>query len=104
MKVTKRLLKKIIKEEKTKLLEQSRASSEGNIQAELASIIDAVQELSDGLYGLQDPGDPGVAAGDEMAQDLALQVERLNKLFDQLESYFLTIDDMAGRNPGGSIG
>lgn len=105
MKITKRQLKRIIKEEKAKILkEQSRSSSEGAIQAELASIIDSVQELANGLYGLQDPGDPGVQAGDEMGSALELQVERLNVVFDKLEAYFVTVDDMAGRNPGGSIG
>ena len=60
VKISKRQLKLIIKEEKQRILkEQSRASSEGEMQADLARIIDAIQELADGLYGLQDPGDPG---------------------------------------------
>ena len=56
------------------------------------------------MYGLEDPGNPGAATGDEMAKGLEMQVERLGTFFDQLEAYFVTIDDMAGRNPGGSIG
>ena len=105
MKITKRQLKRIIKEEKAKLIkEQTRLSREGELQGELAQIIEAIHEISSGLYGLQDPGDPGVQAGDELGGALDLQVERLQSLFDSLEAYFVTVDDLAGRNPGGSIG
>ena len=126
MKITKRQLKRIIKEEKANLLkeskapfpmksrvdpafarlikEQSRAKSEGELQGDLAVIIDAIESIAFEMYGLEDPGNPGAAAGDEMAKGLEMQVERLGTFFDQLEAYFITIDDMAGRNPGGSIG
>jgi uncharacterized protein (DUF3084 family) len=56
------------------------------------------------MYGLVDPAGLSIPAGDELAQDLEMQVERLNQLFDQLERYFESSDDLAGRNPGGSIG
>jgi len=130
MRITKRQLRRIIKEERTKLLkeapaplpmksradpvfaslikglikEQSRAKSEGELQGDLASIIDAIESVAFEMYGLEDPGNPGAATGDEMARGLEAQVERLSTFFDQLEAYFVTIDDMSGRNPGGSIG
>ena len=84
--------------------EESRESSEGKLQAELSQVIDSIREIAEGMYGLQDPGEPGLQAGDELAGDLELQVERLDAFFDQLEGYFLSMDDAAGRNPGGSIG
>ena len=123
MKITKRQLKRIIKEEKKRLnetfspmksiahpemltliREQSTAAQEGVLLADLSSILDSIGEIANGMYGLQDPGEPGLQLGDEMAGDLELQVERLNSFFTQLETYFEMIDDLAGRNPGGSIG
>lgn len=116
MKITKRQLRRIIKEEKAKLLSegpltphemgmaaakmddqrrvkgQSREAKEGRLLGDLASITSAVQEISDGLYGLEDPGDPGGPAGDEMAQDLEMQIERLNEFFGMLEAHFESMD------------
>ena len=104
MKITKRQLRRIIKEEKTKLIkERSRASSEGELIADLASIRDAIEEISTGMYGLVDP-DGYAASGDEMAEELMLHVNRLDAFYNRLNAYFKTVDDLAGRNPGGSIG
>ena len=89
MKITKRQLRRIIKEEKTRLLnEQSREAKEGTMLADLNSVATAIEEIAAGLYGLQDPGEPGVQVGDEMAQDLEMQVERLNTFFRSLEAHF----------------
>ena len=97
MKITKRQLKRIIKEEKAKILmERTRASREGDLQREMADIMQALHEIATGVYGL--------AGGDELANDLDLQTKRLDDLYQKLEAYFVTVDDMAGRNPGGSIG
>ena len=123
MKITKRQLRSIINEEKQRLnetfspmksiahpemlaliREQSTVAQEGALLADLSSIMDSIGGIANGMYGLQDPGDPGMQVGDEMAGDLELQVERLNGFFTQLETYFEMIDDLAGRNPGGSIG
>ena len=93
MKITKRHLRRIIKEEKARLLsEQSREAKEGRLLGDLASITSSIQEISDGLYGLEDPGDPGAPAGDDMAQDLEMQIERLNELFGILEAHFESMD------------
>ena len=88
MKITKRQLRRIIKEEKAKLHEQSREAKEGRLLGDLGSITISIQEISDGLYGLEDPGEPGMAVGDEMAKDLEMQIERLNELFGLLEAHF----------------
>ena len=105
MKISRRRLRKLVKSEKTKrLFEQSTIAAEGALLADLSKISDSIQEIADGMYGLQDPGDPGLQVGDEMGSDLSLQVERLNSFFDKLQAYFETVDDLAGRNPGGSVG
>ena len=136
MKITKRQLRRIIKEEKQKLLsesrqggiglgfanyspnsrpnfekfygkgaqvvgldyrqgtvtEASRASAEGAIMAEFSMIMDAIEDIASGMYGLEDPGDRGAPAGDEMAGELELQVERLDALYSQMVSHFESMD------------
>ena len=93
MKITKRQLRRIIKEEKLKVIkEQSTIAKEADLLTDLTRTADAIQEIADGLYGLQDPGDPGMQVGDEMGESLGLQVERLNGLFDRLEAYFEQAD------------
>jgi hypothetical protein len=79
------------------------ASGEGELIADLTSIQGALEDISNGMYGLVDP-DGYASSGDEMAQELMLQAERLNTFLAQLKTYFKTVDDLAGRNPGGSIG
>ncbi len=101
MKITKRQLKRIIKEERARLLREK--SGEGELLADLTSIRNAVEDISAGMYGLVDP-DGYASSGDEMAQELMLHVERLDVFLAQLKTYFKTVDDLAGRNPGGSIG
>ena len=105
MKINKRQLKRIIKEEKTKILmERTRASREGDLQREMADIMQALHEISTGMYGLVDPNAPGDTYGDELANDLDMHVKRLDDLYQKLEAYFVTVDDMTDRNPRRSIG
>ena len=100
MKLTKSHLRKIIKEERTKLLsEQSREKVEGEILADLSMISDAVQEIANGMFGLVDPAEsprhesnPLRGAGDELSLDLEMQVERLNDLFTKLQRHFESMD------------
>ena len=97
MKITKRQLKQIIKEEKAKLFEQSREAKEGGLMADLDAIASAIEEIAEGMYGLVDPGEPRGAAGDEMASDLEMQVERLNDLYKKMVAHFESSD--SGRTP-----
>jgi hypothetical protein len=60
--------------------------------ADLDSIATAIEEIAAGMYGLQDPGEPGLAVGDEMAGDLEMQVERLTAFYDQMVSHFESMD------------
>ena len=93
MKITKRQLKRIIKEEKTRLLsEQSRITREANLLADLDSIATAIEELAGGVYGMSGPGTVSGDAGDEVAQDLEMQVERLTNLHRSMQAYFESMD------------
>ena len=96
MKITKRQLRRIIKEEKAKLLKEI-PSSHGNpgaagqdeaaFLADFSMTMGAIKEIAAGMYGLIDPADAGlsISAGDDMANDLELQVERLNDLYTKFE-------------------
>lgn len=85
MKITKRQLRRIIREEREKLSREklNEAHSMDSVQ-ELSSIIDAVDEIANGVY----QNDP------ELAQDLEMQVERLANLHDKLK---LSLKDRAFR-------
>ena len=76
MKVTKNQLRRIIREEKEKLSRQRlNETHSAETVKELDSIIVAVDEIANGVY-MSDP---------ELANDLAMQVERLANLHDKLE-------------------
>ena len=92
MKITKRQLRKIIKEERARISEA--AGIEGGIDVTGRQVMDGVyQFLEDhfdyGPVGIGNIYDP------EVANMLA---QSLRQLADRLE------DDALGRNPGGSIG
>ena len=74
------------------LNEQSRPAKEGELLSDLNMVVTSIEEIAAGMYGLQDPGDPGVQAGDEMAQDLEMQIERLNGFYKQLQAHFESMD------------
>ena len=92
MKITKRQLRRIIKEEKAKLHEQSRQAKEGALLADFNMVATSIEEIAAGMYGLVDPGEPRAAAGDEMASDLEMQVERINDIYRRLEAHFQSMD------------
>ena len=92
MKITKRQLRRIIKEERAKLVEQSRVGKEARLLADLNDIATAIEEIARGMYGLVDPGEPGGAAGDEMAADLEMQIERMNEVYRRLEAHLESMD------------
>jgi len=92
MKITKRQLKRIIKEEKTKLHEQSRQAKEDTLMTDLDSIASAIEDIASGMYGLIDPGDPDISSGDDMAQELEMQVERLTDFYNKMVAHFESMD------------
>tara|TARA_Y100000310_G_scaffold68338_2_gene63686 strand:+ start:218 stop:493 length:276 start_codon:yes stop_codon:yes gene_type:complete len=91
MKITKRQLRRIIKEEKARI---SEAGIEGGIDV-------TGQQVMDGVYQfLEDHFDYGpVGTGNIYDPEVAnMLAQSLRQLADRLE------DDAFGRNPGGSIG
>jgi hypothetical protein len=75
-KITKRQLRRIIKEEKAGLTNRKLNESHSMDDVkELSNIIDAVSDITGGVY----ESDP------ELAKDLEMQVERLANLHDKLE-------------------
>jgi len=85
MKITKSQLRRIIREEKEKLSRQNlnETHTMDSVQ-ELSSIIDAIDDITSGVY----QSDP------ELANDLEMQVERLANLHDKLK---LSLKDKAFR-------
>jgi len=92
MKITKRQLRRIIKEEKSKLHEQSRQAKEATLMTDLDSIASAIEDIASGAYGLEDPADPNMGAGDELAQELEMQVERLSDFYNKMVAHFESMD------------
>ena len=89
-KTLKNKLRKIIKEEKVKLVKEDSRDPivrEAHILVELDNIATAIEEIANGLWG-QD---------DELAQDLELQVERLSDFYDAAKTHFEQQDDELGR-------
>jgi hypothetical protein len=109
MKITKRQLKKIIKEEKAKLYEQQLdvygdpASRQANLLVDFDKAIGKVEAIEKEVWGLANPADPYQEPpyGDELGKQLEVTVGELTKVWKAIELYF---DDESGRNPGGSIG
>lgn len=101
MKITKRQLRRIIKEEKAKLNEESRQSKEGTLLSDLDSIASSIEDIASGMYGLIDPGDPDISSGDDMAQELEMQIERLNVLHRALIAHFQSMDTEFNPNAPG---
>ena len=115
MKVSKRQLKRIIKEEKRKLLSEQPISGEQAVQmqaaqeaasnvkkqadmmAELDDIAVRIEEVAKEMYGLEDPAGAAqgaaaaLEAGDDLARDLERQIERLNVFYTSMEDYFTAI-------------
>ena len=88
MKITKRQLRRIIREEKAKLSRRklNETHSMDSVQ-ELSNIIDAVDDIANGIY----QSDP------DLAKDLEMQVERLANLHDKLERSLKDTKDRAFR-------
>ena len=102
MRVTRRQLRRIIKEEKASILsEQSREAKEGALLADFNMVVTSIEEIAAGMYGLEDPGDPGGPAGDDLASDLEMQVERMNDIYRKLEAHFESMDQEFDPNAPG---
>jgi len=100
MKITKRQLRRIIKEEKGKVLSEV---DQHVVLSAWDQAIGKVEAVEKDLYGLEDPHNVGEVPpfGDALGKQLSAAVLELNQAFRALELHF---DDESGRNPGGSIG
>jgi len=97
MNITKNGLKTLIKEERTKLLNEADQSV---ILSAWDRAIKNVETVEKELYGLVDPGVPSLAfyssrtpLGDELGKQLAAAIVELNQAFEALELHF---DDASG--------
>ena len=92
MRITKRQLRRIIKEERARLLaEASPEATEGAILANFASAMDRIEKVKDELYGLIDPDEAGLSKlpeGDIMAEEMQKEIENLDTVYRQLKAYF----------------
>ena len=110
MRITKRQLKRIIKEEVTKLhSREGLVGGEGELLGELMTIIQDLRTIEKELYGLVEPGqhrpDPGAPQmGDVYGDELDAVIEEVENFKEKLSTHFELYDELAGRNPGGSIG
>jgi len=104
MKITKRQLRRIIKEEKTKLLNEQelKKGTYGYEGADQATYDEAYQQIMDVVSEL------GYTGVNEMGRDPTVQAALYNALTEVAKELELEMelaqDDLAGRNPGGSIG
>ena len=60
---------------------------QADMMADLDSIATAIEEIAAGMYGLEDPAG-GPEAGDDLANDLELQTQRLTDFHRKMEAYF----------------
>jgi len=103
MRITKRQLRRIIKEETVR--QQSReglVGAEGQLLGELMTITRDLMNIEKELYGLVD-GDR-VDMGSVYGEELNATIEEIENFREKLNTHFELYDDLAGRNPGGSIG
>ena len=101
MRITKRQLKRIIKEERAKILKEqarSRISVEGQLIGDLAGLLADLQGVKKELYGLTDPD--GADMGSVYGEELEATILELEEWADQLEAHFESMDpEDQGRTP-----
>ena len=110
MKITKRQLRRIIKEGRANLLKENRITKEAGLMADLDSIATAIEDIAHEMYGMgeinRQSGLPD--AGDELAKQLEAQVERLTTFHDLMVGHFESMDPESHENqrpaPSGARG
>ena len=100
MRITKRQLKRIIKEERAKLIRenQSREATEGKLLGELMGLIGDLTNIEKELYGLVDP--EGADMGSVYGEELNATIDELDALLEKLTNHFDSLDASgSGRTP-----
>jgi hypothetical protein len=92
MKVSKSQFRKIIKEEKRSLIKEDHIAEEASLMVDLDSIATSIEDIAAEVYGLSGPGTVSGVAGDDLAQALEMQVERLTAFYDQMVAHFESMD------------
>ena len=90
-KLSRKELGKIVREERTRVLqEQPRGGlvEEARMLADLDDIISQIEAVEKELYGLEDPQDPGAPFGEMLGKELRAQILRLNAHHDDMETHF----------------
>ena len=95
MKITKRQLKQIIKEERAKLVResQSRESKEGELLGTLAGVIGDLKLIKKELFGLVDPD--GEQMGAVYGEELEATIIELDEWMGELNTHFESMDSSA---------
>ena len=103
MRITKRQLKRIIKEERTKLIReyQSREATEGKLLGNLMSIIGDLKTIKKELFGLVDPD--GEDMGSVYGEELEATIDELDEWMSELNTHFESMDPEA-KDPRGQPG
>ena len=93
MRITKRQLKRIIKEERAKILKeqsQSRISAEGKLLGNLMTITKDLEAIAKELYGLSDG--EGVDMGSVYGEELDATIEEIHDWQEELTAHFESTD------------
>lgn len=102
MKITKRQLKRIIKEERAKILKeqfQSREAKEGQLLGSLMSMIGDLKVIKKELFGLVDPA--GEDMGSVYGEELEATIDELDEWMSQLIEHFESMDPEFDENAPG---
>lgn len=101
MKITKRQLKRIIKEERNKILKEqarSREAKEGELLGDLMSMIGDLKVIKKELFGLTDAD--GEDMGSVYGEELEATIDELDAWMSELNTHFESMDaDPNGRTP-----
>ena len=101
MKITKKQLKRIIKEERAKLMKEnrSREANEGQLIGELAGLLSDLHAVKKELYGLTDPD--GVDMGSVYGDELEATIMEIEDWVGRLEMHFESMDPVPDKRiPG----
>ena len=92
MKITRRQLRRIIKEEKRKLVRENRGriAAEGALIGELAGLLADLQGIKHELFGLVDPD--GKDMGSVYGESLEAKILEIEDWADKLEVHFESMD------------
>jgi hypothetical protein len=95
VKITKRQLRRIIKEERLKLIKEAphdRVAIEGKLLGELMGLLADLKAVEKELYGLVEPGRGGSEMGSVYAEELDATIEELGDWKEKLTRHFESND------------